>query len=791
MAKTLKITVWTLGIILVLLVALVVAAPFIIDPNDYRDEISTVVERQTGRELTIEGDIGLSVFPWLGLELGAVRLGNAKGFGPEPFARIEEADVRVKLLPLLRREVEMDTVTLHGLRLNLARQADGTTNWADLAEGKPAEAAPEEEPAADGRAAAALALGGLRVRDARLVWDDRMLEKRYVVENLTLTSGAIQLAEPFPVDLAFDFQSDAPKASGHIEFGGEITADLEAQRYRLEGLGASARVEGPVVPGGKVAAELKADALAADLAADTANVQGLVLTSAGARVEGKADVKGLSAGPNGGGRLRLVLDDPAALFEALGAAPEGLKPAALEGAAVEAPLAFDLKAQTATIEPLTVTAAGLELSGRAAASDLQKTPRVEGQLESNEFSPRKLMQRLGLELPEMKDDEALGRARLALGFEASPAHVDVEPLKLELDETTLTGSAAAREFAKPVVRFDLKADRLNADRYLPPKQEGTAATPAQAAAAGAGQLPLEPLRRLDVRGSVGLDSLQLLNMKVSQLRAEVDGRNGQFRVHPITMKLYDGGYSGDMRFDVRGKRPKFDVNEKLEGVQVGPLLADLVGKDHVTGTAFVTADLKGAGIEPEVVRRTLSGKAAFRFQNGAVKGINIAQMLRKAQAALGGGSAPEDAAKKTDFTELKGSVRIDKGVVRNDDLSAKSPLLRVDGAGQANIVKETVDYRVETSVVGTLKGQGGKGLDELKGLTIPIRVHGPFTKPDFDVELDSVLKAKAKQAVEEKKDKLKEEAERKLEEKVKEETEGKAEDAVKEKLKDKLDGLFR
>ncbi|HKJ77809.1 MAG TPA: AsmA-like C-terminal region-containing protein, partial [Gammaproteobacteria bacterium] len=308
---------------------------------------------------------------------------------------------------------------------------------------------------------------------------------------------------------------------------------------------------------------------------------------------------------------------------------------------------------------------------------------------------------------------------------------------------------------------------------------------------GAGQLPLEPLRSLDVRGGVGLDSLQLLNMKVTELRAEVDGRGGQFRVHPITMKLYDGGYSGDMRFDVRGERPKFAVNEELKGVQVGPLLADLIGKDHVTGTGFVTADLAGTGIEPEVVRRTLSGEAAFRFTEGAVKGINIAQMLRKAQAALGGGSAPEDATKKTDFTELKGSVRIDKGVVRNDDLSAKSPLLRVDGAGQANIVKETVDYRVKTSVVGSLQGQGGKDLGELKGLTVPIRVTGTFSKPEFDVELDSVLKDKAKQAVEEKKQQLKEEAERKLKEKVQDEAGDKAEDAAKDKLKDKLEGLFR
>lgn len=715
MAKTLKIAVWTLGIVLVLLVALVVAAPFIIDPNDYRDEISTVVERQTGRELTIEGEIGLSVFPWLGLELGAVQLGNAKGFGPEPFARIEEADIRVKLLPLLRREVEMDTVSLRGLRLNLARQADGTTNWADLAAGKPAEAAPEEGPGTDGRAAAGLALGGLRVRDARVVWDDRMAGQRYAVENLELTSGAVQLGEPFAVDLAFDFKSDAPEATGHIGFSGEITADPDAKRYRLADPEVSIRVEGAGVPGGKAEAELTGDALAADLAADTARADGLVLAAMGITLQGAARVTDLTA----------------------------------------------------------------------------DVPRATGELESNEFSPRAVMQRLGLAVPEMKDEEAMARARLALGFEASSAHARVEPLRVELDETTLTGSAAVREFAKPVVRFELQGDKLNADRYLPPKQEGTPATPAQSAAAGAGQLPLEPLRSLDVSGTFGLEALQVLNMKAQKLHAEVDGRDGRFRVHPITMELYQGGYAGDMRFDVRGNRPRFAVNESLEGVQVGPLLADLIGQDRITGTAFVNADLQGTGIEPEVVRKTLSGTADFRFEQGAVKGINVAQLLRKAQAALTGGSAPGDGPQKTDFTEMKGSVRIDKGVVRNDDLSAKSPLLRVDGAGQANLVKETVDYRVKTAVVGSLKGQGGEELEQLKGLTIPIRVTGTFTDPKFNVDLESVVKAKAGQAVEEKKEQLKEEAEQKLKEKLQGETEDKAEDAAKDKIKEKLEGLFR
>ena len=131
-----------LGTLIVLIIALIIIVPLIIDPNDYKPQISNAVKDATGRELTIDGDIGLSVFPWIGLKLGAVTLANPEEFGPDPFAHIAGAQVKLKLLPLLSKQVEMKTVVLEGLRLNLAIAEDGTTNWDDLA------GAPSPEPAA-------------------------------------------------------------------------------------------------------------------------------------------------------------------------------------------------------------------------------------------------------------------------------------------------------------------------------------------------------------------------------------------------------------------------------------------------------------------------------------------------------------------------------------------------------------------------------------------------------------------------------------------------------------------
>ena len=146
MGKLIK---WLVKLVVLVVVLVVVAAivlPFVVDPNDFKDEITAEVKKATGRELTIAGDIKLSVFPWLGLQLGALQLSNAAGFGDEPFAAVKGAEVRVKLMPLLEKRLEADTVTLDGLNLNLSKAKDGRSNWDDLA--KPAEpGAPSTEQA--------------------------------------------------------------------------------------------------------------------------------------------------------------------------------------------------------------------------------------------------------------------------------------------------------------------------------------------------------------------------------------------------------------------------------------------------------------------------------------------------------------------------------------------------------------------------------------------------------------------------------------------------------------------
>ena len=205
------------------------------------------------------------------------------------------------------------------------------------------------------------------------------------------------------------------------------------------------------------------------------------------------------------------------------------------------------------------------------------------------------------------------------------------------------------------------------------------------------------------------------------------------------------------------------MKESLTGVQAGPLLKDLTGDDQLLGTANVKANLNGAGNDVDEILNTLKGTAEFSFKDGALNGVNIAALIREAQAKLEGQPAPkQEQPTRTDFALLKGTATVTNGLVKNDDLVMKSPLLRITGAGEVNLPKEAVDYTLTTKFVGSLEGQGGKGSKKLEGVSIPIHIGGTFSKLTYVPDLGSVMTDAAKKEVDKRVQKEKKNLEKKL-----------------------------
>ena len=218
----------------------------------------------------------------------------------------------------------------------------------------------------------------------------------------------------------------------------------------------------------------------------------------------------------------------------------------------------------------------------------------------------------------------------------------------------------------------------------------------------------------------------------------------------------------------------------LAGVNADPLLTDLGQKaSPISGIMHFDGDLRTRSLGAQSLRH-LNGALNFAFLNGAYKGVNIAYELRRAEALFRGHPAPEKTVNQTDFTEMTGSATVTDGVLDNRDLNVASPLLRIQGAGAADLHRQQADYTLTVNVVNTATGQGGKSLDNLRGLGIPVTIRGPFDQPGIAVDLDKLLTAQAKQRLQQT-----------VKEKVDKTVRDKLNGAVGEQLGDKLPGLLK
>ncbi len=239
LVKTLLITVASVtGIVVLASLALYL----FFDPNDYREDISAGVKEATGRDLTIEGDLSLSLFPWLAIKVGRTELGNAAGFSDQPFMRFEKASLSVRMLPLiLRQEASVGTASIEGLVVNLEVAADGTTNWEDLSGTE--ETAQLEEPETDA-SPARIDVGNIRVSDANVSYTDAQTGSAYAITNLAFNSDGIVADRPFDLDAQFDFTAAPGDLGGHIAIRGTTTLTEGAAQVSIEGLNVAGELRG-------------------------------------------------------------------------------------------------------------------------------------------------------------------------------------------------------------------------------------------------------------------------------------------------------------------------------------------------------------------------------------------------------------------------------------------------------------------------------------------------------------------------------------------------------------------
>lgn len=330
-------------------------------------------------------------------------------------------------------------------------------------------------------------------------------------------------------------------------------------------------------------------------------------------------------------------------------------------------------------------------------------------------------------------------------------------LSTRFDESNIALKFDVARFSPLSLAFDLDIDQLNVDKYLPPakpdeKKDG-------GDKGGEGKIDLSALKGLDVRGNVRIGQFQVSNVKATNIKLKIDAEDGKLDIAPHSMNLYDGTLTGAMSVNANGNAVA--LREDLSGIRINPLLKDMANQDLIDGRGDIKLNVATRGVTVTAMKQALDGTASVALRDGAFKGINLAQSFREMKALVSSRQDSVQQAKatdKTDFSEMSASFRIADGVAHNDDLVMKSPFLRLGGAGDIDIGHGAMNYLAKASVVGTSGGQGAKDLEHLQGVTVPVRVTGPFDKLAYKIEFAAIAEGALKAKVDEKKQELKQKA---------------------------------
>ncbi|MEM7281386.1 MAG: AsmA family protein [Pseudomonadota bacterium] len=794
-----------LGVFVAFVALLIVAAiafKIMVDPDNLKARVTTLVKEQTGRDLTINGDLELTFFPWLGFDIGDAALGNAPGFTDDNMLTFTRANASVRLWPLVGKRIEVGTLNLSGLTISLEKNADGTTNWDDLL-------AVADTPAADDEAAATetteggagfspTELGGVRIKGAKVRWRDHEGGSDYQITDLDFSTGAIAAGNMVPVELSFNATSESPQVSFSTRLDTSFKPEA-ANSYVFEAIDLALTGQGETLPGESVSFSIQGEggswrgedaqvmkpviSLGASkdpslgdvnlsISADQLvhKVQSGVLRFDGPKA--KLSATGLGAdldfkAVNVASRLSTQSLQVVKL-DATGSADFGVGPSPIKLTADE--LLAVLTRQTLTLKNAQADILGMKIKTSLQGTQIIDGPRLSGPLEIEEFSPRDLLQKLGQAVPETADDNVLKSAYLKTTLGMGANHAAARDITLNLDDTTITGSVVMRDIAKSITDITLNMDAMNVDRYLPPVSEEEVITTSAPT-----PIPTEPLKNKIVNGKLTIGEFIVSNIKATDVDLTVSVRNDQFRLNPARATMYGGSYDGDLTLNVAGAKPVLSMTQSLNNINLAPFSRDMIQQERVSGTARGSVTMRGVGTDSEEIKNTMNGKFDFQVNDGAVQGFNLWYEVQRAYALATQQAAPEKTSNQTDFRALRGNATMDQGVMSTNDMIADLGFMNVQVAGDINLPEDALDLKLTAAITQVPKTPSGEDDPAFKDLScgeIPVAVRGTTASPSIRPDIGGFLKGQAKCRIEERKEELKD----------------KVEDELKDRLRDLIGG---
>lgn len=756
-------------VVLALLALLLAGAVYLVatfDPNRHKDALVEWVRVHKQRTLAIEGPISLSLLPRLAVTLRDVRLSEHRS--EENFATVREASLAVQLWPLLRRELIIDRLSVDGASVRYARDAARHRNIDDLL----ADAAPSQ-PGDPGGGGLRFDISSISLRNVEATIRDTPAGVEGTVAIVELNTGRIADGVSAPVKLLARATLTRPALQAGLDLRGDLTlrlppgehatARLRNFHVALDGqalgyrdvratLGAEIDYDGPsgslrvqdarlsaalqrapwtlsegslrlqslsfqppqrrLTLEGLVARATARDAtrqVVAELGWPTLNVDGDQMT--GSPLRGEFNVKGTQQVA-----ARFTTGAPSGRFESIRVPDLTI---VLEGTQGDRRIASGLTG-VLTIKPQPMHLALAGLNAHVTVTDTGSAPwtlRTRGSASAG-------TQRANWDLLGTLQDQAytttgqvtLGGARPRVEANARFNDLDLRPFMTSAPAASGAGGAEAK---------------------------GSTPKPAP----GDQAIEWAALRRVDGRFQLQAETLRMPTLQAQQVRADARVQDGELRVTGMGARAWGGQFTGTAQ--ASAARRQLSLNGNAQGVRIGDVLESLGRGRQVEGTGRVQMDLASGGDTVAALTAGLNGLATVELRDGTIRGVNLAQSLRRARAALGGAdeSQPADQALQTDFTEIKASFRLTDGVAHNRDLQAYSPFLRATGEGRFDLVRQEADYTARLTVTASAQGQGADDLAALRGLTVPVRIAGPFDALRYGIRWSEVARGAAGQAV--------------------------------------------
>ncbi|KCZ82869.1 AsmA family protein [Hyphomonas adhaerens MHS-3] len=761
MKRTILILAGVFGLLLV--AALTV--PFFVPKSVYKAQIEKAATSALNRDVLLTGDVSVSVFPRISASIGGVTVANPDGFSAPNMIEAGELRGSVKWMPLLSRRVEVQELSFVDANVQLEKLADGRTNW-DFG------ASSDAEPAASGDGGGVSAsIGKASLKNASLTYTDRAAGTEYALTDLNLdasmqgfdkplkasadgvfqdqafdidltldTPEQLQNGSPATVDAKFDSKLATGMFDGSVTLGDAPALDgtFSLDAPNLADVAAFASIELPVNIAPLGAGNMKGS-VSGPFDALTIKFDNLDLKSDLLDL-GFTGTVALQDSPTVDGQLQASASNTGELLSQMGI--EVPAEDALEQVNIAGKVSGPADALSLTGLDIKHTGALLNASYKGEAS-LAGDGKLNGTIDASSDELRALLKAADVEMP---DGDTLKTFSTAGAVSGSFKKLAISNLDFALDDIRATGTAGLDlSGTKPHLSGDLDMGELDLSPFLAaedqqkkPQQpmEGWSKEP----------LDLAGLKAVDADLKIKTTTLTLGNVVLKDATVIATLRNGKLNADLPAFNAFGGSWGGKMSLDASAAKPAIALDMTGDSVGVSSLLGTLAGFDKLTGTGAFAVSATSTGTSIDEIMKDLNGQVSTKLNDGAIKGLNVAQLVRSKdsllQAVTSGQLQGLDFASalspeaKTDFSSFDTVLSVKNGVANVDLMKLISPVLGIDGTGNINLGGQTLDLRLATSI--DKKGEGSGSVVQLNGIPVPIRLSGSWTKPKVTPDLSGV-----------------------------------------------------